>query len=464
VSGRPGVHRDSIIGQIAQYVDEARSEPLSEHVRQAAWRCILDLLSAAGAATDDPGTAAVRRVALTTLGSGSVPVWFSGESGSVKGAAWANSAAAAALDLDDGHRLAMGHPGAAVIPAALAVGHDTGAALDDVIAAIVIGYEVGVTVAAARLAYGTTGTWSSYAVVAAAAALRRTPPDVLMHALGIAGESAPNQAFLSTPAPPPGPEGSDVKEGIPWSVVTGLAALDLAEEGMTGPRNILDSTAHYRFPDPLTLGLEPQICRTYVKLYACCRHVHAPLDALGQLVSEHDLRPESIDAIHVETYDRALQILNGPSPAHLVDVQYSVPYCLGLRMLDGPSALLPLTVDGLAREDVTALARKVSLAVDPALDSRYPQETLARVTVTCGDRSFVSDVTAPRGEASDPLTWEELEDKFVTATRLVAAPASQQGVLASIRSSMKGDSDALAAMLGTVTFNGSRVSSSRTDE
>jgi len=83
---------------------------------------------------------------------------ISGLSSSVIGAAWANSAAASALDLDDGHRLARGHPGAAVIPTAFAVAHETGATLEDIINAIVIGYEVGVTICTARVVYGSTGT------------------------------------------------------------------------------------------------------------------------------------------------------------------------------------------------------------------------------------------------------------------------------------------------------------------
>lgn len=126
-------------------------------------------------------------------------------------------------------------------------------------------------------------------MVATAPALRGTAADVVEHALAIAGESAPNQLFASAAAQVPPPEGSDVKEGIPWSVVTGLMALGLAEGGHTGPRNILDSSSHYRFADDLNLGDELHICRTYLKLYACCRHVHAPLDALLALMAEHGI-------------------------------------------------------------------------------------------------------------------------------------------------------------------------------
>ena len=125
-----------------------------------------------------------RRVASPTSPSaaGGSPVWFSGKTSSIVGAAWSNSAAASALDLDDGNRLARGHPGAAVIPTAFSLAAETGASFDDLIKAIVVGYEVGVSVAASRGFYARSGMWSCYGVVAAAGLLRRTPPDRLAHA------------------------------------------------------------------------------------------------------------------------------------------------------------------------------------------------------------------------------------------------------------------------------------------
>ena len=427
------VRAELVVHEIAAYVEAARQRLAPENELDAASRCILDLLSAAMAGFNERGAAAARTMALSVLVEGGVPVWFDGLSSSVVGAAWANSAASAALDLDDGNRLARGHPGAAVIPTALAVGHETGASWQSILNAIVIGYEVGVSVASARLSYGNTGTWSSYATVATAATLRGTTRDVLAHALAIAGESSPSQAFLSAPAQTPPPEGSDVKEGIPWSVVTGLVALGLAEAGSTGPRNILDSVHHYRFPATLALGSRGHILNTYFKLYACCRHIHAPLDALLALLDQHHIDPRIISMIEVQTYSGALRLPNTTEPQGVVDVQYSIPYCLALGALVGPSALLPLSEEALGRTEVRDLARKVKMTLDADLDARFPAETLARVIVSCGSQSYASEVTAPRGEASNPLSWTELENKLRAATRLVATKDQQEQLLDAIR-------------------------------
>lgn len=431
---------EGIVAQMAAYVTDARQKPAPEAARQAAFRCILDLLAAAAAGLDEPGPIAVRHMAMTVMGSGSVPLWFSGKTGSVIGAAWANSAAASALDLDDGHRMARGHPGAAVIPAAFAVANETGSSLEDMLSAIVIGYEIGVIIAAARTSYGNSGTWAAYAVVATAAALRRTDADTLEHALAIAGESAPNQLFSSAPTPrDPAPEGSDVKEGIPWSVVTGLDALGLAEAGYTGPRNILDSRRHYDFAEDLSLGTSLHIRHTYFKLYACCRHVRAPLDAFLELINRHGIKPEEIEAIEVETTSGALRISNRVRPSNLTDVQYSIPYCLALAAIAGPPALLPLTREALSQDGVSLLANRVRLILNREFDARFPAETLARVTIVHGGQSVVSDATAPLGEASNPLSWSQLEEKFKAATVRMASKAQRLRILKAVNDTRAGD-------------------------
>ena len=438
---------------LAEYVQVARDRAVSDEEREAAIRCILDLLAAVAAGVNSPSAQATRRVAADTFGAGASPVWFSGLTGSIVGAAWSNSAAASAQDLDDGNRLARGHPGAAVIPTVFALASDGDCSFDDLIKAIVVGYEVGVGVGASRGYYARTGMWSCYGVVAAAGLLRRTPPDQLAHAFAIAGMTAPN--LLSTGGGPryPVPEGTDVKEGIPWSTAGAIVAVRLAEAGFTGPRDILDHAPHYASAKLVErIGNEHSICKTYFKLYSCCRHVHAPVDALLTLIDRHELDYRRIEAVEVHVYDGALRISNRAEPVNLVDVQYSIPYCLGLAAIVGPSALLPLTEDALHRDDVTQLARKVTLHLDPSLDARFPAETLTRlVVVHAGDR-YESEVIAPRGEATHPLSWQELEEKFLTASRNVASGKQQMELLAAVRKLKEGNALDLMTRLACMRF------------
>ena len=417
----------------------------------AALNCVLDLLTAGVAGFHTPGAEGTRRVALQLYSNGRAAIWFSGQAMTAAGAVLCNSTAASALDLDDGNRAARGHPGAAVIPAALAVAAEVAASAEEFITAIVAGYEIGVRVAAARNAANAisrqSGRWSGYAAVAAAACLRKTAPECLSHAFAIAGVTAPNQEANGSSGYSR-LTGNDVKEGIPWSSAAGITALHLAEAGLTGPEDILDHESHFSGKHLLEgLGQHPLIGSTYFKPYSCCRYNHSAIDAFTSLMSRHRLSPNEIVSVDVHTFSWALKLGNTVEPRNLIDVQYSIPYCIGVAAIMGVEALLPVATDGLNRPDVSAFAHKVTLHTDAELDARFPDETLACVIITTSNGKFESPITAPRGESTNPMSQEDLRAKFLTATRNVLREEQQQAMLDSVDRLVDGDLNPLLRIL-----------------
>ena len=91
------------------------------------------------------------------------------------GAAWCNGVLANVLDYDDGHRLTKGHPGAVVIPAALAAAQLADATAEELLLAVVVGYEIairaGVALHARDDGYHASGAWGGLGAAAAAARL-----------------------------------------------------------------------------------------------------------------------------------------------------------------------------------------------------------------------------------------------------------------------------------------------------
>jgi len=428
---------------LADFVGSLDGRSLPQPVRDAAIRCMLDLFGAAAAGYSAHGPSRARRAVPALFGDGTIPVWFSGSAASIAGAVFCNAMAASALDVDDGNRAARGHPGAAVIPAALATAAQIGATADDLVAAVVAGYEVGVRVASARNAANAvsrqSGRWAGYAAAAAAGRLRRSLPAQLAQAFAVAGVTAPNQEANGSSGYSK-LTGNDVKEGIPWSTVGGIAAVRLAEAGYTGPEDLLDFDTHFARDHLLDgLGSDYRIAATYFKPYSCCRYNHAAIDALSALQLEHGFEADAIEAIDVCTFGWALQLGNLAAPRTLVDAQYSVPYCLGVAAVLGTDALLPLDEATLQRDDIVAIARKVELHSDPALDARFPAETLARVVVTTRAARYESPVTAPRGEAANPMSRQALADKFRALTREVMPMQRQQAMLRAIDSLNQGD-------------------------
>ncbi|WP_307280894.1 MmgE/PrpD family protein [Labrys wisconsinensis] len=416
--------------QFAAHVRSIQATPPA--VRMAATRAVLDLVGAAIAGAVTRSGAAARRAAVTSWGVGPAHVWFSADRLTPPGAAFVNAAYGSMLDLDDGHRAAAGHPGAAVIPAALATAQAVGAGADRLLTAIAIGYEVGVRVAAARdfdtLRTTDSGLWCSYAVAAAAGWLRGLAPDVLVQALAIAGTSAPGLSAAGWSS-----VGNTVKEGIAWSTASGLAAVDLAAAGFTGPVDVLDDARRYD-PARMTrdLGRGWAIEGIYFKLYSCCRWAHAAIDAALALQADHAIATEAIRHIEVATFPRALMLPNDPAPASLEAAQYSIPFCVALALVRGAGALLPMQEAHLADAQVLALAARIRLTVDPAYETAFPAMVPARVTMTSthGARSLA--VPAPKGEPTNPLSIGQQEEKF----RALAGPNLSEPAAARLKATI----------------------------
>ncbi len=422
-------------------------------IEETVLRCVLDLIGAAIAGAEAKGPTATRQSAPLIFGEGTAPIWMSAKTAAPVAALICNAAAACALDLDDGHRAARGHPGACVIPTALTLATQTKVTGRALVSAIIAGYDIGVRIAAAQNSQGIptrqSGRWAAFAAVAAGASMMRTKPDHTAQALAIAGVLAPNQQANGSSGYS-SDTGNDVKEGIAWSAATGLTALYLAMSGHTGPADLLDHPGYYdreRIVDQL--GDRWEIGGTYFKLYACCRYIHAPIDALLTIMIEHALVAKEITGVTVDTFGWALRLGNKTNPENLVDIQYSLPYCLAVAAIDGPAALAPVDERLLNRSDLARFAEKVRMSADPELDRLFPHQTLATVTVetTRGDR-FRSPVAGPVGDPAHPLSFGALEEKFLRVTRGIIGPRQQETLINAVLRLLSDDGALLLSELG----------------
>jgi 2-methylcitrate dehydratase PrpD len=410
------------VDALADWVASVARSDIAPATLEAARVAVLDLIGAAAAGRDVPAVAATRRSVEAAFGQGSVTIWFTPQHSTTAGAALANSAAASALDVDDGHRRASGHPGAAVIPAVLAQAEANGASGRDALAAIVVGYEIAVRAGSAFALRPddtiSTGHWCSIGAAAAAGRLAGLSRSELASALATAAAYAPRLVDL-------GSEAHGVKEGIAWSTHAGNFAVELARQGFQGPLEALDRRP-YR-PEVLLEGLgndRPLIETAYIKPYASCRWSHAAIDATLEL-ARHGLAAAEIESVTVETFGRAASLFNQADPRTLEAAQYSIPFCVALAVVGGPEALLPMRADELGRPDVIALARRIKVGVDPDLDRTFPARVPARVSVRAGGSEFSASVDVPRGDPANPLSRAEIEAKFRALIRDVPADGDE---------------------------------------
>ena len=419
---------------LAEYITSLRPEDVTPSALEMAKRCILDLVGAAAAGFGIAAACAMRNAGSRIFARGPATVWYSGMRLHGPAAAMSNSVAASALDLDDGHRAAGGHPGASIIPAAVAIAEEVEANAEDLLAAIVVGYEVGLRVAAARdftaLDTLSSGRWCAYGAAAAGGFLRKMAPQKLAAALAIAGVQAPglSASGYSTVM------GNHVKEGIPWSTLTGLVALDLADQGFTGPTDILDHPSYYNREKIVAgLGSGFAIEQVYFKPYSCCRWSHSALDALLGIMAERAIDPAEIQKVDVYTFSRALRLNNYANPDSLEGAQYSVPFALAVAALRGEGALLPMPEECLGQLDLVAFAEKVALHCDPDFDLTFPAKVPARVVLRTRRGDYEKLVVDALGDPANPLDFPRLASKFCTLMNRIMSPLEQEEMIEAIR-------------------------------
>ena len=419
------------IDTLTEFVSEFPSENIPEVSLRMSEDCVLDAIGAGAAGFGTGGAEATRSVAAALFGDGPATVWFSGTKTSQIGAAFPNSMAMSALDIDDGHRATIGHPGACAIPTALATAETTGAGGLDMLAAVVMGIEVAVRLTETRNMEThqciATGRWGGIVAAAVAGRLRGLAPDRLAQALLIAENHGPG--LLASQAH--GFGGAHVKEGIAWSVVTGYIALDLAEAGFTGYPNTFDLADLYdRSPNIEDLGVSFAIDRTYFKPYSCCRAVHSAIDALLTLMEEESLVADDIESLRVDGCSVAYNLTNHVDPPNFEAAQFSIPFALAVAAVDGAAALQPLKPQALGRIKLVEFAKRVSLYIDPELDAMFPRQVAQRVTIKTRRGSFEKLVEHPLGDPANPLGRDGIRTKFRNLTSTLLRAERQKRLIA----------------------------------
>jgi 2-methylcitrate dehydratase PrpD len=432
--------------ELARFVSEAQK--LNDTVRVAVLRVVLDVLSSALFGLRSPGGRAALDAARKSWGAGRAQAWFAGTRLPPPGAAFANSAIASILDIDDGHRAAAGHPGASIIPAVLAQADVAEITADRLLTAIAVGYEIGIRVSAARdftrLETLASGLWSAHGAAAAVAHIRNLPTPLIAQAIAIAGTMAPNLASIGYTRQ----MGTHVKEGIPWSTATGISAVDLAEAGFTGPLDLLDNPGSFNRDILLNgLGQSSLVETVYFKPYSCCRWGHAAIDAALDLAAENEIAPESVRAIDIDIFGRALRLNNEVAPTTLEAAQYSIPFTVAIALTRGRATLLPLKEESLGDKETIALAGLVRLSVDPQFDRMFSARVPSRVTIKTDDRVLMKTVLDPKGEPTNPMSWDDLKKKLMVAAQDYGSSFSEE-LVAAVEALGTGNPAILRGILG----------------
>jgi 2-methylcitrate dehydratase PrpD len=228
---------------VARFISEVLWDSLPAAAQRKVRLALLDALGATLVGAQTPVSRISSDYAVDTWPGDEATILLHGHSASAIGAAFANGYAANGIDIDDCALYTRGHPGAQILPTALALSEKLSLGGPEMMTAMVVGYEAAHRTARIwhdhHTVYQACGSWGSVACAAVACHLMQLPPEQTKHALGIAEYHAPNLPMMRDIDHP-----TMVKHGIGWGAMNGIISAQLAQRGFRGIPSILSSESY----------------------------------------------------------------------------------------------------------------------------------------------------------------------------------------------------------------------------
>jgi len=428
--------------RVGTFITTLRWSDVPEHVRERTVMAVVDTLAAVIAGAEATSTRIATDYAILTFAPGASTPIADRRRLRAEGAAFANAVAANAYDLDDVSVHTWGHPGAQVVPAALALAEEVDAGGEEFLTAVLIGYEIAARQARCLYAdvrpsperdYRGCGAWGAVAAAASAARLLRLDELQTWEALGIAEYHSPDARILRAVRHP-----GMVKHGHGPAVLAGITAARLASGGFTGTPGLLGDE---RFREVISdLGEDYLVEGRGMqwKRFACCAWVHPALHALRSLLerSGGTVEPARISRIVVDAHHDS-HLLGARVPATTEEAQFSMAWPLAAYLIDGEVGTRQVDERRMADAAVRELAGHIELRRSDELDRLYfladaddPEGSeAARVVIELDDGSRLDSgvVALPATEA--PWTIGEMRAKFRWATRDVLPADRAEAIL-----------------------------------
>jgi 2-methylcitrate dehydratase PrpD len=416
--------------QLARYAAALRYEDLPAEVIACAKDCIIDTVAACICGSALPWSRIVIDYAERTGPGGTSRILGRGSAVQAPAAALANGALAHAFELDALTRPGAGaHPGATVLPPALAVAQQArvNATGRDLIAAFVAGNEVMIRIGRATghtneaRGFHAPGTTGPFGAAVACGHLLGLDAGKMANALGIAGSLAGGLLEFAK-----GDGGMVKRLHLGRASEAGVLAASLAASGFTGPRTVIEGEFGFlrvfctEFDEAeLTRGLgrDYVTLSTVLKRYPVHATAHAAVRAVRDLQAEHGFTGGDVEGITITGNKRMIERHAIPEPADLMLAQYSIPFCVALALFREARDPESYDESALADPEIRALTRRVRLVPETGGGGHGAMGSTVTVTLADG-RHFECHVDSGLLEAG------ELADKFTRLTRAVLGDRS----------------------------------------
>jgi 2-methylcitrate dehydratase PrpD len=426
---------------LARFVAETDYSTISDKTLANAKVHILDTFGAAlaGVSTD---TASIAFQYCQKMGhSEEASIWGTRLKSSAPMAAFANGLLGHAIDFDDWDAfIHAGHPTCMVTGAALSLSEVIGSSGRDLLKAYVLGIEVLTKMATATpnvqdRGFHSTPVWGSIGATIACASLARLEPDKIKAALGIAASAAGGIHRQ---------QGSMVKPFHAANAArNGVEAVLLAQQGFTADAAIIEAPRGFcdTFFGPNTCDYEKMIANLStpyflespglgLKLHPCSAPQFLAADAALQLKREHKINFADVATIEVRIPPLRYQRHYHPDVKTGLRGKFAINYVVALAFLDGKLEIETFTDAKANQPQVQEALGRVKVIRDESIPEPGPYCPVS-VELKSGTR-FTHTATIPKGHPENPLTEEEVLNKFHSNVKTIIAEKQSEELISAV--------------------------------
>jgi 2-methylcitrate dehydratase PrpD len=413
----------TVAAELAGFLARVGAADLSEQAVEHAKMLIASTLASAALGSGIGSSAIIRDLARESGGRADASVWFDpGPKLPVAEAAEVNAVMSDAAASDDSDLRNIVHAGTTLVATSLAVAERTGANGEEVLAAIVLGYEaagrIGQAITPGFRVRGFHGCVAAiFAGAVAAGRLLRLDPPQLAQAIALAATSIGGLMTAANTS-----TAREYHAGL--AAMLGVRAALAAQRGYRAEESILEAKRGFfeAYGDTegrsagasVTVGLGESwdiVTDMAIKLVPGGHPYHALAEAAADAAREGNIAPDDIDSIIVSR--TGFTALSGPlHPTDLIGMAHSPAYFLAAGAADRDFSWVHATAEKIVDPAIHRLIDRVQVGPPPEKDAeRYRQG--ATVTIrTLDGRIAASTVFVPKGAGALGIPWTEIDRKY----------------------------------------------------
>jgi 2-methylcitrate dehydratase PrpD len=415
----------TVARELAEFLTGTSMTDLPPQAVEYAAMLIASTVASAAMGSGLASSAIIRSLARARGGTPEASLWFDqGAKLPAAEAAQVNAVMSDAAASDDSDLRNIVHAGTTLVATALAIGERTGARGQDILTAIVLGYEaagrIGEAITPGFRASGFHGCLVAiFGGAVAAGRLLQLDSVGLAQAIALSATSIGGLMAAANTS-----SAREYHAGL--AAMLGIHAALAAHRGYQAEESILETRRGFFEVYGGTGGptngarVTHQLGQSWdiitdmaIKLVPGGHPYHALAEAAANAAKEGDIVPEMVESITVSR--PGFTALSGPlHPTDLIGMAHSPAYFLAGGSADRDFSWIHATAEKIGDPVIQQLIDKVRVGVPPTDNvSRYRQG--ATVTIRTKDgRTSTSTVFEPKGAAARGIAWSDVDIKYRT--------------------------------------------------